>query len=51
MNEQELNELKKDKERLDWLSTDEGNQWAYYYTQSIIGEQKINRESIDEARK
>ena len=42
-------DLSEDAARLDWLSTDKGNQWAYGFFQTMF-DVHMNRQSIDEAR-
>lgn len=43
--------LRADKERLDWLSSEEGNEWASRYFDTILEIPPMNRQSIDAARK
>lgn len=49
--ERENAALREDKERLDWLCNDMGNQWAWTHMNSMLEDSTINRSVIDAARK
>jgi hypothetical protein len=49
--ERENAALRADRDRLNWLSSEEGNQWASRYFETMLEIPPMNRHSIDAARK